>query len=169
MRAITGFMVSMLLGIATVRAETITIPSFVEYAPGVDVTAAVRDECALQTKLPEWIVKYAKGMDIVMHEGNLDDVTGRVLRMEYTDVLGFGGGAWSGAKYATVTGELFEDGQLIGSFVAARMSGGGAFGGFKGTCSILGRCVKVLGKDIARFLKNPVEGAKLGDAGRFYR
>ncbi|MEJ2404442.1 MAG: hypothetical protein P8171_09165 [Candidatus Thiodiazotropha sp.] len=45
--------------------------------------------------------------------------------------------------------ELFENGKKIGSF--------------KGTCSILGRCVKALGKDISEWLINPTMNARLGE------
>jgi len=59
---------------------------------------------------------------------------------------------------------LKENGEVIGSFTGARYSGGGAFGGFKGTCAILGRCIETLGKDIATWLKDPTMNAMLGNA-----
>ncbi len=40
---------------------------------------------------------------------------------------------------------------------------GGFMGAYKGTCALLGRCTKTLGKDIAEWLKNPVNNATLGD------
>jgi hypothetical protein len=64
----------------------------------------------------------------------------------------------------TVEGELVENGEVIGSFTASRYSSGGAFGGFKGTCAILGRCIQSIGKDIAAWLKNPTMNAMLGNA-----
>ncbi|MBI3171217.1 MAG: hypothetical protein HYZ32_01320 [Hydrocarboniphaga effusa] len=67
-------------------------------------------------------------------------------------------------KGVTVTGKLFQNGKQTGSFVATRKSGGGAFGGFKGSCAVLGRCSETIGKDIAKWLAAPTEGAKLGDA-----
>ena len=42
--------------------------------------------------------------------------------------------------------------------------GGGAFGAFKGTCSIIGRCTKALGQDIATWLTAPTQNAEIGDA-----
>ena len=38
-----------------------------------------------------------------------------------------------------------------------------AFATFKGTCSILGRCVKALGRDVSEWLQHPSERAVLGD------
>ena len=61
-------------------------------------------------------------------------------------------------------GELYDRGKQIGSFRAKRFSGGGAFGAFKGTCAIIGRCTKTLGQDIATWLAAPTQNAELGDA-----
>jgi hypothetical protein len=40
---------------------------------------------------------------------------------------------------------------------------GGAFGGFKGNCSVLGRTVRALGEDIAGWLAQPGKDGMLGD------
>jgi hypothetical protein len=63
-----------------------------------------------------------------------------------------------------VTGTLMQDDQAVAAFRAKRFTTGGAFGGFKGTCSIIGRTTKAIGRDIAAWLQNPVDGAELGDA-----
>src|SRR4030065_483798 len=68
-------------------------------------------------------------------------------------LTGFGVGAWSGAKHVPVEGTLWENGKIKGTFTAMRYSGGGAFGGYKGTCAILGRCVKAIGKDGGGWLR----------------
>jgi hypothetical protein len=62
-----------------------------------------------------------------------------------------------------VRGKLYQDGKEIGAFTGRRNSMGGAFGGFKGSCSVLGRTVKALGKDIAQWLVQPAKGSQLGD------
>ena len=64
----------------------------------------------------------------------------------------------------TVKGTLREDGKPIGNFTAERFSGGGVFGGYKGTCAIVGRCAKAIGKDISIWLQNPGKNSRLGDA-----
>ena len=151
--------------VAIARAETITVPAEVPFAAGIDVTEAVRNECTLQTRLPKFIVDGAeRGVDVVIGDTAAENASGKVLQLEFTNILGFGGGAWSGPKSVTVTGKLYENGQLIGNFVASRYSTGGAFGGFKGTCSILGRCIETLGVDIGRWLKSPTMDARLGNA-----
>lgn len=155
----------LIVACSAAQAETFTVPAEVMFSDGVAVSDAVENECTLQTRLPAFIEDGARrGVDIVISDQPLDNVAGKVLRLEYTHILGTGGGAWSGPKSVTVAGELWEDGELIGSFVASRYSTGGAFGGFKGTCSILGRCIKTLGVDIARWLEDPTMDARLGNA-----
>lgn len=133
----------------------------VPFSDGSGATGAVKAECTLDTRLPIFIEESAKGVDVVLGK---EPAEGTVLKLEFTNVMGAGGGAWSGAKSVTVRGELYENGELTGSFTATRFSGGGAFGGFKGTCSILGRCIKAIGQDIAMWLRNPTMNARLGDA-----
>jgi len=58
---------------------------------------------------------------------------------------------------------LYKNGKRQAGFTASRVSGGGAFGGFKGSCSVLGRTVKILGSDVSLWLLHPVDGAHLGD------
>ena len=66
-------------------------------------------------------------------------------------------------KSVTAKGKLFENGKQIGSFLANRVSGGGAFGGYKSSCAIIHACGRAVGKDIAGWLASPAEGARLGD------
>jgi hypothetical protein len=62
-----------------------------------------------------------------------------------------------------IKGSLSQRGKMLGDFKARRYSGGGMFGGYKGTCAILGRCVKTLGRDVAEWLAHPASQAVLGD------
>ena len=136
----------------------IGIPKAVPYAQGVQVSDAVKNECQLGEKVSEFL----------LHDANVKvsdkPNEGRYLDMSITEVFASAGGAWSGPKWMTVTGTLMENGKKVASFRAKRFSTGGAFGGFKGTCSIVGRCTKTIAEDIAGWLKNPVDGAQLGDA-----
>lgn len=145
------------------QTQVVSTSELALFADPESVSQAVRNECQLEAKLPQYLEKYAKKA-VVLKPGSVDAGAGRVLVMQITGVQGAGGGAWSGAKSVSVKGELFEDGVKKASFRATRRSGGGAFGGYKGTCSIMGRCVKSLGKDIAQWLQAPTLDARLGDA-----
>ncbi|WP_303903331.1 hypothetical protein [Thiohalomonas denitrificans] len=146
-------------------AKAVVINSTTPYRKGVSVPAAVQRECTLQTQLPDFIESYAEKAGVAVASVNsASSKKGRVLDMEIIHIVGSGGGAWSGAKSVSVEGKLYTDGKLTGTFTATRHSGGGLFGGYKGTCSILGRCVKALGQDISRWLESPYMDARLGDA-----
>ena len=144
-------------------AETTKIQRSIPFAANASVPAAVRDQCELQTKVPEFIAQSA-GSSVELVDGALDRKKGRVLALEITEVHAPGGGGFSGPKWMTVKGELYDKGKQIGSFRAKRYSTGGAFGGFKGTCAIIGRCTKAVGGDIASWLSSPTQNAELGDA-----
>lgn len=145
--------------------DTITVQKVMPYKKGIVLTKAVRVKCRLPEKLSIFVQKYSKkSADIKVVDGDLKDIEGKVLDIKIINVHGPGGGTYTGAKYVAVEGKLMENGKVISSFIGARYSGGGFYGGFKGTCSILGRCVKAIGKDVAKWLRNPKDGARLGDA-----
>lgn len=146
-------------------ADSIRLQASTPYAKTAQVREAVKKDCQLDTKLPGFIRDYASanGLEVKLESGALDTRKGKVLLLEITDVKAAGGGAWSGAKSMSVAGKLYDSGKLVGDFTAMRYSGGGFFGGYKGTCSIVGRCSKTLGKDIATWLEHPAKNAHLGD------
>ncbi len=137
----------------------ITIPSAVPFSDNVSVPEAVRNECELGEKVSSFLDRYASSVQVSDTQSD-----GRYIDMAITEVHAPGGGAFSGPKWMEVTGTLMDNNQAIASFRAKRFSTGGAFGAFKGTCSIIGRCTKAIAKDISDWLKNPVDGAELGDA-----
>lgn len=125
---------------------------------------AVKQECNLPSKLTQFIEQNAASQYAeILKDSNSTANNAQVLHVEIEQVQGGGGGAWSGAKVVLVKGSLTKNGKKLGDFVARRYSGGGMFGAYKGTCAILGRCVRTLGKDIAIWLQNPTEKAVLGD------
>ena len=121
----------------------------------------VQDECELQNKVPKFLDAYSERVELV--DGS-PGKSGLVLELKITQVHAPGGGAFSGAKYMTVEGVLRDDGRVVGNFTASRYSGGGVWGAYKGTCAIVGRCAKAIGKDIAGWLQNPQKDSKLGNA-----
>jgi hypothetical protein len=131
------------------------------FAKEARVPEKVRNACDLETKVPAYLGQYASDVELV--DGKLG-TSGRVLELWIGEVHGPGGGALSGPKWMAVTGVLRENGREVSSFTAKRYSGGGAFGAYKGTCKILARCAKAIGKDIAGWLRNPEKDARLGDA-----
>jgi len=162
--AIVSVLVAALIPFGAQANDTITLQSKIPYAKDIVVPGAVRTECQLPEKTAVYVQQYAaKGMNVKVADSVSAKTPGKVLVMKITNVIGGGGGAWSGAKSVTTEGTLYNNGKAIGSFKAARQSGGGAFGGYKGTCSILGRCIKAIGKDVGVWLQSPAMDSRLGD------
>ncbi len=146
-------------------ADVVLVQASTPYSDEAHVRDAVKSQCQLDSKLPEFVRDFAKadGIDVELSSDAVNTHKGKVLMLEITGVEAPGGGAWSGAKSMSVAGKLYQNGKVVGDFTATRYSGGGFFAGYKGTCSIIGRCSKTLGKDIATWLKNPTPKAHLGD------
>jgi len=145
-------------------ASTLVVSETIPFASSAKVRAKVKQECRLEEKQGKFIRQYGNRVysNIVSTKPAGGDY--HVLEAEITVVHAPGGGAWSGAKWMRVEGTLKDaSGKVLGTFDASRYSGGGAFGGYKGTCSIIGRCTKAIGKDIAQWLAAPSMNATLGD------
>ena len=147
-------------------ATAIKIQSVIPFKKGAAVSASIKNECKIQSQLSEFIHAYAVGEGIgVIRKGRVRKKSkGKVLLVNITDAVSSGNAFIGHRKYTKIKGTLYNNGKNQGSFTAARVSGGGAWAGFKGSCSVLGRTVKALGSDVSLWLKRPVDGAHLGDA-----
>jgi hypothetical protein len=165
--AMSAFSVAAVAGVAMLFAgaaqagDRVQVPRSIGFAADSGASDKVKDECALQTKVTHFLDEFSDQVELV--DGK-PSAKGRSLSLAIKSVLAPGGGAWSGSKSMVVVGSLHKDGKRVASFTATRYSGGGMFAGYKGTCSIIGRCAKTIGKDIAGWLKNPKDGARLGDS-----
>lgn len=146
------------------QAAPVTIAESIPYAESADIQRKVREECTeLNRQFAQFIKDYAaeKGIEVVFGDPSSD--TGRVLRVELTNALSQGNAFLGHSKSSSSRGTLFDNGEEVASFRATRNSMGGAFAGYKGSCSVLGRTVDAMGSDVADWLANPVDGAELGD------
>lgn len=121
------------------------------------IAKAVLVECQLPQQGAQLLVAAMRnaGFDPVIDDQAAQAGKGRVLLVQISNVV-TGGNAFIGhSKQVHVKGRLLEDGKEIAAFTGSRSSMGGAFGAFKGSCSVLGRCLDTLSKDIATWLRNP--------------
>ncbi|KRC04210.1 hypothetical protein ASE11_03895 [Hydrogenophaga sp. Root209] len=84
------------------------------------------------------------------------------LRIQITDILANAGGLYGGPKIVQLRGTLERDGVAPVHFNAQRQSFL-HFGLPRSTCNMVGRVTYALGGDIATWLGEPVDGAKLGE------
>lgn len=162
-RTIATLLCTLLSFAAPAVADTVTVGTMTPFAENSGATQNVKDECGFESRLPKYIKDYAKkaGVKVELTSEPLDGVDGKVLYLETTQVFAPGGGGYSGAKSATVTGKLVENGEVIGTFSDHRRA---LMGMMPGTCSMMKRVAKILGKDIGTWLANPTMDAMLGDA-----
>ena len=156
-----------LLGVllaTSAHAAEFKAPRDVPFAEDAIVAGNIKRECPIGTQLTDALVRFASaGGHRVELVDSPDTTSGQVLKMEFHDAQS-AGNAWMGhRKSVTVKGWLYRDGQQVAKFIARRNSGGGFAGGFKGSCAVLERTVNAIGKDVAGWLNNPVDGGQLGD------
>ncbi len=144
---------------------TLNLQKTAAFDKSLSVPDAIRTGCQLDSKLIDFIESSASAdfEKIALVEDVSPNAAGRTLAVTITGLSGAGGGAWSGPKHLSIAGTLWKDGKVVGTFTAHRVTGGGMWGAYRGTCSLLGRCARALGKDVAGWLKNPTMGARLGD------
>jgi hypothetical protein len=158
-------LVAMLLTM-TAQAEGVRMARATPYAEDAEVARKIRQECVkLTDQLPAYTREFgaAFGVDIDLVDEVSSEDAGPVLVLEIDEAVSQGNAFIGHRKYSQVSGTLYRDGDRVAGFKAMRGSMGGAFAGYKGSCSVLGRTMKALGKDIAQWLKQPDDEAELGD------
>ena len=141
-------------------AQSVQLQRPVPYAEDNDVSDAIKTECKIGEQLADFIKQYSS---VPVEFTQTPATKGRVLQLEIVDAVSMGNAFLGHQKYTKAKGTLFQDGTKVASFKARRNSMGGAFAGFKGSCSVLGRTVEALGEDIGGWLASPRDGASLGD------
>lgn len=145
--------------------NAVNVQTVIPFAQDAVIAGAVKRECQLGEKLSGFIKEYAQEKGVAVTQVAQTSATsgGRSLVLEISDSVAEGNAFLGHHTHTTVKGKLYQDGAQIGNFIGRRNSMGGAFGGFKGNCSVLGRTVKTLGEDIAEWLTQPGKDGMLGD------
>lgn len=150
---------------ALAGGDTIYMSQTAPYSDTKLITKAILDECELPQQQSELIAQLAsaKGILVVRDNEAVTAGKGRILQVEITNAISTGNAFVGHRKQVSVKGRLFENGTEIGDFSGIRSSMGGAFAGYKGSCSVLGRCVKTLAQDISSWLQNPAKDSRIGE------
>jgi hypothetical protein len=150
-------------GDLNLEGKTIYIKSIIPYSATAPVAPNIKTECIIDQQLSEFIISSAKasGLNIVAkNDIGKNDIE---LKVEIVDAVSQGGAFRGHNKYVSISGVLVQGDKSYQSFKAARISGGGFWGAYKGSCAVLGRTVEALGKDVGVWLSSPIDGARLGD------
>jgi hypothetical protein len=152
------------------RGTTLIIPEKTTFAPGIKVPDSVRNECGIDRKLSDYLMKRAtSAYPQVKTAANVSaGMPGSVLTMQITSAPGWESSGYSatyGKREMTVRGVLYENGKKRGDFLVNRHTARSkGFVPYRGTCNMLDNIAKVMAKDIAGWLESPSMGARLGDA-----
>ena len=140
---------------APAAAESVLLRDHVNLSEAAGVTNAVREQCGLQTMIPELVA--AAAPDVVLVEGR--PKRGRVLELRVVEVHAPGGGPFSGPKWIVVNAELRERGKVVATARAKRVTAAP----FGGTCGQLHKVARAIAVDLGAWLRDPIRAAELGD------
>lgn len=143
-------------------AATVHVQDPVPFSESAFIADNIKAECSMGAQLATSLGSNAPKFGNTIAFGDVPDNQGRVLKLELVEAQSARTGM-AHYKSATVRGVLLDDGQKVAKVTARRISRGGAFGGFKGSCDVLERVVNAIGGDLAEWLANPTDDARLGD------
>lgn len=145
------------------KDKTIYIKSIVPYAPQSRVQANIKQECTLQTAVAQDIVSAAsaQGLNVVIKDKIKPNEL--ELKVQIEGAVSAGNAMVGHSKYVSISGVIVKGKTKYYAFDAARLSGGGYFGVYRSSCSVLGGISRRLGKDTAGWLLDPYHNAELGD------
>ncbi len=126
----------------------------VTYDPAAAVPDRVKEECRIDFQL-ESEISNALARRFKLPNSKTTSTDGETVRATITYVLGAAAGSWSGPKSITIQVELMNNGKVERSTKLHRTS---MPFGFRGTCSILDRDARALGKDVVKWIENPSYG-----------
>lgn len=148
---------------ADLSGKTIYIKSIVPYSPTSMVATNIKTECTLDKQLSDFIVEFARNNDVKIEVKDNISKNDLELKVQIDNAVSRGGAFRGHNKWVAISGALVKGNVEYYSFKAARLSGGGFWGAYKSSCSVLGRTVQAIGKDTAIWLSSPMDGARLGD------
>jgi hypothetical protein len=162
--AIVGALMAVSPAVSSAQAP-VTVASTAPFLDEGLIQKNVLAECKLPERMIELLIEQATaaGITVVKDDDAAKAGKGRVLVLQIVSASASGNAFMGKKELVSVKGRLTQDGADVGNFSATRTSGGGAFGGYKGACAILGRCMQTLGSDISKWLKNPSKDARLGE------
>jgi len=144
-------------------AQTIYIKKGTTFSKDSQVASNIKQECNLPAKMDKFLKVYGAKNNINFVNKKNPSAKDTVLTLNITGAYSAGNAFTGHRKYVSIAGKLTKNGKTFSSYKAARKSGGGFMGGYKGSCSVLGGSVKRLARDTAEWAVTKQNKARLGD------
>lgn len=154
---------------SAVDSDKVTVVSVPQVAQ-IDKTKgpfsqAALSECTLTTQYTQLLQEHASesGINVTVVDTQEPTQQGYFLLPTFTRIDSKGNPFIGHHKYTEMRLTLYKDGKKVSTADFGRLSGGGLFAGYKGSCSVLGRTVEANAEDTVMWLHSPVQGARFGD------
>lgn len=136
-------------------SDTLRVSPEAAYAGDGGVAENIKNECNLPAAQAEYVLNALSAAGVSAEAASDDGVPGkgRFLRLRIESAISAGNFFTGHRKQVVTSAELFQNGRSVGEKTFTRNSGGGLFGGYKSSCSVLQRCTKTLGQDIASWVQ----------------
>ncbi|MCF6172177.1 MAG: hypothetical protein L3J44_00060 [Campylobacteraceae bacterium] len=145
------------------QGKTIYLKPMVEFSPKSRVARNIKQECTLPQALADSIIKYSANSGVHVKLKNRIKSNELELKVQIEEAISAGNAAVGHNKFVVISGGIVKGKIRYYTFDAARLSGGGYWGAYRSSCSVLGRIARALGKDVANWLANPYDNAMMGD------
>lgn len=148
---VPAFLLLSFAAVSTACAQEMIYIRFpAELAPGAAIADAVLNECLPEERLGGGILNAV----LRLHNRRTrvagpDNVNDKVFQLTILNVLGTGGGSYSGRKTIHVRADVVQNGTVLASREFERPSRRSRF---KGTCALLEVTAKDLGREVAMWL-----------------
>ncbi|NMH65353.1 hypothetical protein [Shewanella salipaludis] len=143
---------------AAAHAGDIVILFDVPFANENHIADNVVEECSdIGKQFSASVIKYAHSNNLKISSAATLPESGKVVQLSIDNVYSAGNAFIGHRKSATVSARYLVDGKEVAHTEKTRNSGGGFFGGFKGSCSVLAHTVNTLGSDVAKWLKQQTQ------------
>jgi len=137
-------------------ADVIRIAAVIPYDGAEAVTEDVRQQCDWNRQAVDTLVQLSNGALSIATE-DLAAYKGKKLLIKTLETRTASGSTFSGPKWITVRGELFEQDKLIGSFRSRQRTINGTYEG----CATLRSLGRHLAVEVSEWLDDPKMDAKL--------
>ena len=142
-------------------ADRIRLQVPVTVVDGADIDAEILDNCDVAGNFNTALIRELRKV-AEPAQAPLADMHGRVLKVEIVDAIW--GGNWfiEHTQTLRVRGALYQDGTRISGFNGVMQGRGG---GLTSGCFQMNSNFRALTWHIKRWLRNPVDGARIGQGG----